>query len=77
MRRKASGLYKSAVEQQPCETSVTCVIQVCVVKKTFLVDNLPLLLECHQLQSMVLYRDNMELGRTNDKLAEAYAMQGR
>ncbi|XP_064392547.1 SET and MYND domain-containing protein 4-like isoform X2 [Halichondria panicea] len=56
MRRKASGMYKSAVVQQPY--------------------NLPLLLECHQLQSMVLYRDNMELGRTSDKLAERYAMQG-
>ena len=38
--------------------------------------NLPLLLECQKLQSRVLHAHNMELARTNDIIARAYATQG-
>lgn len=43
------------------------------------VDNnfhLPLLLKCQKLQSKVLHCYNMQLARTNDTIAQAYAMQG-
>ncbi len=39
-------------------------------------DDLPLLLKCYELQSQVLYKDNLTLALTNDTLAQVYALQG-
>ena len=38
--------------------------------------SLPLLLECHRLQSRVLHKHNMQLARTSDAIAHTYALQG-
>lgn len=37
---------------------------------------LPLLLKCHALQSQVLHKHNMQLARTSDAVAQAYACKG-
>ncbi len=37
---------------------------------------LPQLLQCQELQSQVLHVHNLELGRTHDAIAQAYAVQG-
>lgn len=39
--------------------------------------SLPLLLKCHKLQSHVLHKHNMQLARTSDAVAHAYACQGK
>ena len=74
MREKTQDMYKDAVEKEPCMWynllpylgDVECSI-----------DNLQLLTECQKLQNKVLYRVNMELAKTNDALAQAYAVQGQ
>ena len=80
MRKKAGDMYNKAVEREPCmwHLLLPCIEVSCLYTVRFLsTDDLQLLIECQKTQQKVLYRVNMELARTHDTMAQAYAVQGQ
>ena len=70
-------MFKEATAGNTCEyqTQTLAMLDAECICPYFSV-SISLLLKCLKQQSEVLHRHNLELERTNDALAQAYAMQG-
>lgn len=75
--REAERMFTAAVESMWDAGCDVWIAALCIFPPASPDASLPLLLKCQKLQSHVLHKHNMQLARTSDAVAHAYACQGK